>query len=388
MPRLLRALAVAALALAGLTGRGSRTARAEEAKGPSPADVRKAMDAGVDWLRAQFATGFRDEGTFELGELVTLTLIHAGAGAQDEVVKKGLAFLQRTAPRYTYRASLQAMALAEVNPKLYQERIAHCAQFLVDTQLSEGEWGYPGTVNGPGRMPNGVTVSPPPPEEGAEKPSYPRDKVKVVRQGGVTSDSVLRGDFSNTQFAILGLRACASAGVEAPASTWKAALAYLRKYQRPDGGWGYVVQGTQDEASYSSLTCAGVCSTAICLSALGTKDVASDAGIKKALAWLDKNLDPTRNAGADASSVMGPSTWQYYHLYSLERAGRVLGKETVGKRPWYAEGAAWLVARQQADGHWEDDATAVVGTRPRYLTPSETCFALLFLARATRPVTR
>jgi hypothetical protein len=198
---------------------------------------------------------------------------------------------------------------------------------------------------------------------------------------------VEKGDFSNTQFAILGLRACRSAGVDAPPETWKAALAYLRKYQRPDGGWGYVVQGEQDEASYASLTCAGVCSLAICLDALGTKDPTSDAGLRKALGWLDKNLDPTRNVGADTSSVVGPSTWQYYHLYSLERAGRVLGKETIGKRPWYAEGAAWLVARQQSDGHWEDEA-GMVGTRPKYLTPSETCFALLFLARATRPLTR
>ena len=50
----------------------------------------------------------------------------------------------------------------------------------------------------------------------------------------------------------------------------------------------------QDGASYASLTCACVCSLAICLHALGTKDVRSDAGIKKGLAWLDRNLDPER----------------------------------------------------------------------------------------------
>ena len=197
----------------------------------------------------------------------------------------------------------------------------------------------------------------------------------------------MKGDFSNTQVAILGLRACREAGIELPKETWKGALEYLRTFQRPDGGWGYVVQGQQDGASYASLTCAGACSLAICLNALGTGDVRSDAGMKKALAWLDKHLDPSRNVGIDQSEVLGPSPWQYYHLYSLERVGRVLNSETIGKRPWYAEGARWLLGAQAGDGSWAD-GPGPMSPRPSYLTPADTCFAILFLARATRPITR
>jgi hypothetical protein len=370
-------LLVAALARPGL--------RAEE--GPSPGDVKKAIDAATGWLRKEFAGGFVDETDHDAVELVVLTMTHAGLNMQDKTYAQGVALLEKVNPRFTYRTALLAMALAEINPRLYQWRLAHCAQWLVDTQLAGGEWGYPGTVSGPGSMPGGITVAPPPAAEGeAEGSKAPRAKVVIQRRSSQTSDVTLKGDFSNTQFAILGLRACRDAGVEVPKDTWKRALDYLRKYQHDHGGWGYVIQGEQDEGSYASLTCAGICSLAICLSALGTKDVRADSGIKKALGWLDKNLDPSRNAGIENSSVRGPSAWQYYHLYSLERAGRVLGVETLGKRPWYAQGAKWLLGAQQGDGRWEDSEGSM-GSRRSYMTQADTCFAILFLARATRPIT-
>jgi hypothetical protein len=365
------------------------------AAGPSAADVQKAIDGGAGWLRREFAKGFDDVGREDGVELVVLTLAHAGANASDPVFSKGVAVLEKVEPRYTYRTALLAMALAEVNPRLYQWKIAQCAQWLVDTQLAGGEWGYPGTANGPGFNPRGITVSPPPPpppeaaKAGDPKPDphAPRAKVSIKRGDTQTSDVVRKGDFSNTQLAILGLRACREAGVEAPKETWTAALEYLKKFQRPEGGWGYVVSGEQDEASYASLTCAGACSVAICANALGSKDVRSDPNVKRALAWLDKHLDIPQNVGIDRSSVVGPSPWQYYHLYSLERAGRVLGLDVVGKRAWYAEGAKWIVAAQQADGRWEDGEGAGAGGRRPSFTVADTCFALLFLTRATRPLT-
>ena len=121
-----------------------------------------------------------------------------------------------------------------------------------ESQLVGGEWGYPGTVNGPGHMPQGVLVDPPPPPEGvAPEDHRPQERVVIRRRSSQTSVTVLKGDFSNTQFAILGLRACREAGVEVPKETWKKALDYLRNFQRPDGGWGYVMQGEQDGVSYS-----------------------------------------------------------------------------------------------------------------------------------------
>jgi hypothetical protein len=353
---------------------------------PSPADVRKAIDAGTGWLRREFAGGFPDDTFHDAPELVVLTLAHAGSNLKDDVFAKGLALLEKTQPRWTYRTSLLAMALAEVNPRLYQAKIAHCAQWLVDTQLVGGEWGYPSAGTGRDMRPQPVLVEAPPPDADAKPDAAPKERIAIKRRSSQTSAAVLRGDFSNTQFAILGLRACRESGIDVPKETWKGALDYLRKFQRPDGGWGYVMQGEQDGASYASLTCAGICSLAICLHALGTKDVRADPGIKRALGWLDGNLDPARNVGIESSSILGPSPWQYYHLYSLERAGRVLGLDALGRRAWYPEGARWLLAAQQGDGRW-DDAPGPSGKRPTYFTPADTCFAILFLARATRPIT-
>ena len=46
------------------------------------------------------------------------------------------------------------------------------------------------------------------------------------------------------------------------------------------------------------------------------------------------------------------------------------GTETFGKHNWYNEGAHYLLGKQGAEGNW--------GAR------KNTCFAILFLRRATR----
>jgi hypothetical protein len=363
------------------------SARPVAAEEPKASQVQEAISRGRAWLGERFKDGFAGETWHEPTELVVLTLSHAGANLADPVFQKGLAVLEKTEPRFTYRTSLQAMALAEVNPRRYQWKIAHCAQWIVDTQLAGGEWGYPGGVEGSMRRPQGATVAPPPPPEGTKPGETPPPQPKIVlaKRSTTTADRVLKGDFSNTQFAILGLRAAREAGIEVPKETWRAALDYLKKFQREDGGWGYVMGGKQDEVSYASLTCAGLASAAICHHALGTKDVLADGTVKKALSWLRRSLDVEKNVGIENSAVIGPRAWQYYHLYSLERAARVLGLSAVEGREWYPKGARWLLAKQQADGSWLDDPG--LGPQPSYLHVADTCFALLFLTRATKPLT-
>ena len=360
---------------------------ADAPSAPAAADVERAIASGQGFLRARFAAGFEEGGRNNPVELVVLTLAKTGANADDPVFRKGLAALETSELRFTYRVALTAMALSEVNPRLYQRRLAHCAQWLVDTQLPAGEWGYPGTPAGDGWLPKGLGVEPPPTETGKDgaAPSAPIGRIAVQRRSTTYAGAGPKGDFSNTQFAILGLRACRDAGVDVPVETWKAALGYLRSFQRPDGGWGYVVGGAQDEASYASLTCAAVCSAAIALHATGSKDPKADPLVAKGLAWMKKNAAVAENTGIDRSAVAGPSPWQCYHLYSLERAARVLGLTEVGGKPWYPAGAAWLLGAQQGDGRWDDSGQT--DDKHRHLAVADTCFALLFLARATRPLT-
>jgi len=375
MPRL-PALALC-LAL-GLLPAGPR-ALADE--GPSPAEVHRAIAAGAAWLKREHAGGFRSRTFTDPVELVVLTLSHAGVPHGDPVMARGIEMLETVPLAFTYRVSVLAMALERLNGRKYRGRLAHCAQWLVDTQLAGGEWGYPGSIQGPDQQPQAVAVDAPPPAEEADGP------VRIERRVEVASYGKQAGDFSNTQFAILGLRACRDAGIEVPRETWQAAFDYLARTQRKDGGWGYVYAGEQDDASYASLTAAGLASASICLHVLG-KPVPSNRVVKKAQAWLDANFDPARNVGIDRSAIVGPSSWETYHLYAIERVGSVLGLKEIGGRGWYPEGARHLLATQRGDGSWVDGGgDDGVGGRAGYLTTADTCFALLFLAKATPPLT-
>ncbi|MBI4565513.1 MAG: hypothetical protein HY716_12535 [Planctomycetes bacterium] len=74
-------------------------------------------------------------------ELVVLTLSHAGVSRDHPVFEKCLQAMLDSKLEYTYRVALHAMALQRLDPVAHQERLAHCGQWLVDTQCAEGEWG-------------------------------------------------------------------------------------------------------------------------------------------------------------------------------------------------------------------------------------------------------
>jgi len=107
-----------------------------------------------------------------------------------------------------------------------------------------------------------------------------------------------------------------------------------------------------------------------------------DQGIWDAIAWLQVNYTLRANPG------MG-TTWQYYYLYGLERAMVIAAKRMLGPRDWYREGAEMLLRGQQEDGRWQPPGQlGVFGGGPMggsaFRTDVlDTCFALLFLKRAT-----
>jgi hypothetical protein len=124
------------------------------------------------------------------------------------------------------------------------------------------------------------------------------------------------------------------------------------------------------------MTTAGVASLAICRSELldwpgykGSFGERMERGIKDGLAWLAKNFTVETNPGPLGG-------WHYYYLYGLERAGVLTDEEFLGDHDWYREGAEYLVRGQSEKGHW-------LSRRP---VLTDTCFALLFLRRATIPV--
>ncbi|HLG41975.1 MAG TPA: hypothetical protein VI643_01325, partial [Planctomycetota bacterium] len=116
------------------------------------ARVDAAIEKGCAWLLKQtndllreFPHGKRNqaEATSAFTELILLTLAHSGFYPEDHPeVQKLVDHVLKKEIQSTYTASLQAMALAKIDPIKHQWRIAQCAQFLVDNQCENGQWDY------------------------------------------------------------------------------------------------------------------------------------------------------------------------------------------------------------------------------------------------------
>ncbi|MDP6541091.1 MAG: prenyltransferase, partial [Planctomycetota bacterium] len=166
-------------------------------------------------------------------------------------------------------------------------------------------------------------------------------------------------DLSNTQFAAMGLRAAARAGVEVPQEAWCALAARVLDYRRPDGGFGYHAwrDGAGREAR-GSMTTAGVGVLAICRERLTAADARYGAPCYRPLAerveqaiaggleWMAQRFTVTENPGRGADRVA-------YYLYGLERMGALVPTRLVGEHDWYREGAQVLVRTQHEQGHWQ-----------------------------------
>jgi Ca-activated chloride channel family protein len=146
---------------------------------------------------------------------------------------------------------------------------------------------------------------------------------------------------------------------------WEKCLKEMEERHSKDGGWAYHGGGT----SYGSMTCAGICTLALCRYYLGEKDYLNHPRIKSGLKWLAENFKVNENPKE--------KSWPLYYLYSVERVGVFGATELIGDHAWYPLGAKHLVGTQDADGSWKSNhENKEIGTG----------LALLFLTRATAPV--
>lgn len=316
----------------------NRPARGQDPLAPDidSAQIRTAVQKACTWLiRKQNGDGSWSGHSKKGGltALCTLALLTAGENEKSPAIMKGIEYLKRADEQYTYTASLKCQVFAAADPDRYAAALKKAAAFLVAAQNPDGMWTY--TIN------RGRT-----------------------------------GDNSNTQFALLGLHEAAKGGVAIPRTVWTRSNRHFVDNQCEDGGWGY--QRRQREG-YGSMTAAAVASLYICgedLNVGGRKTFRDGAypdcgqyGQNKVIAggleWLIRNFSVKTNPGR--------GSWPYYYLYALERVGMITGMRTFGRYDWYRLGAGELVGKQNDDGHWGRD-------------PSDTAFALLFLAKGNRPV--
>jgi hypothetical protein len=391
--------------------------------------INTAIEKGVEWLKTRQLKDGEHKGSFGDGTnpvyggggamtnggmflastaLSLLTLLKCDVDPEDAVIKNGLAWLDaqlarefgdvkkgRAAPGVmggSYEAGVlmmmyEALAEARVDRKMKadgkdpkkdprpkaeleageKKTVTKVKDWLVATWSRKGGWRY-----------------------GAPLWDTP---------GGVEEDP------SATQIALLGLAAAARMDVEVGELLWQKAALWLLESQEKTGplvkkqaaggagggtyavregdrarGWPYLRRGTKDEEKVSgSMTACGVCSLILCKAGLAksrmwTKSLAAgvERGIWDGLAWIDAHYTVEENPNGFRS--------HYYYLYGLERLGTMGGYEKIGAHPWYADGAKLLVDRQRGEGKWYS------GQELEPCDLIDSCFALLFLKRATVPV--
>jgi hypothetical protein len=383
--------------------------------------INKAVEKGVEWLKAKQVKEGPDKGSWGWGKspsypgggephknmigttaLSLFTLLSCEVPPDDPVIIAGLNYIHtqgdgtfsgKTIQINTYEAATllmmyeslciskldQAMKKAGKDPKkdkkppitlaLLGEKekvfVNGAVVWLKSTQTPDGGWRY-------------------------GEPYFP------APQG-------VRQDVSATQIALLGLISAVRIGVSVAPQVFMKAAEYNVKAQEQDGppapsalstsndgkstvmdkarGWAYANESPEagEKRTSGSMTASGICSLIIAKSQLAktkilTKELAEkvDRGIFDGLAWMNSKYSVTENPGGHRS--------HYYYLYGLERVGMLGDFKSIGMHNWYIDGAKYLVVQQKPDGVWDNKDE--VNPCDVYCT----CFALLFLKKATIPV--
>ncbi len=334
-------------------------------RGPSPAQVDRAIERGVAYLKQHVADvrlPVRYEG------LVGLALLECGVPPEDPVVQRIAASLRKQVSQLTgtYELSLAILFFDRLDSPGDSSRIRALGEVLASGQADNGAWGYQcrhPTISGPSTRRFGVNNLRPavPPRQ------PPRSAVQVWT------------DHSNTQFAVLGLWVAQRHGRNTRIPLTRVDSHY-RGDQNKDGGWSY-------RPNTDSSTLANTCSGLLALAAghginaqagrearpltgpqAGNEPVVA-AGLERAGDFL---VPAWARTGDPSHSLVVGSNYDLYTLWSVERVGTLYDLPRIGGREWYPDFAHLLVQIQKEDGSW----------RRSMPEPIDTSFALLVLRRS------
>ncbi len=301
-----------------------------EPRPATPQEIDAAIDRGVEWLLGrQLIDGSwrerQEDYPSGVTALVLYTLLESEVSPDHPAVLQAIAQLEAHPAARTYSLSCQTLAVAALRDPGRSAWLERMTEELLGWQRGDGGWSYPGD----------------------------------------------QSDLSNTQYAALALRAAAHAGIEVPGAVWSGLASFALRHQenrrKNETDAGFVYTPGDETGETGSMTTAGIAVLAMARSALGEGlgsplRGAVDGGIEAGLDWLGRHWSATSNPNK--------TDFHLYYLYGLERVGALLELAEIGPHSWYDEGAEFLVRTQEPGGAW---AGAEV----------ETCFALLFLARAT-----
>jgi hypothetical protein len=427
------------LLAAVLAGIPSASAWAQNAAGggvlpPNEVDQAKvdlAVANGIKYLKANNAAHLapvdRVGRKMSSRELVLYTYACAGVPEIDADFKTLFDDMMKDKLEATYCVALQAMALEEIERVKYQKRIAQCAKFLVDNQGPQGFWSYGSpsiyVEDSTYDISKRKDVAPVGAAAGGGM-QFVRTKPAVKNKVKVRKDRDGEGhDNSNTQYAALGCRACVDSGIVLEEKVIDASMKWLRDCQKKDkepaeelieGGLngpvkpadgrskitkkaspqGWCYSDHAEHKAYGAMTAGAVGSLAI-WDYIKDNDEGkkrswkNDTDIHEGLVWLANNFSVAGHPGPmeHYKFELGSKYFYFDYLYALERAGMLYGTEIMSTvregmvydpnvtatHKWYPEGAKVLIETQGATGSWGSGTV-------------DTCFAILFLKRATQPL--
>jgi hypothetical protein len=377
----------------------------------SKEQVEKAINNGIKWLRKKqdgdggwgpLGGGNRSYGGGDPAatggtsylhpagptSLALYTLLKCKVSPKDPSVVKGFKYLQNknlSEPEGSYEVSMLLLALCATAD---QDKSTKASEKKVEKL----------TLAGPMRL-------------------WAQDLVKVLKDkrtargwryqvSGAPPTAGGEEDVSSTQLAALALFSAHRLGIRVPASVWEDILSFTMEQQEDTGpetdiedpinktkiktlarGFNYTEALQDDEMNRitGSMTACGVGNVMM------ARFVLTDGGKKRAewdkrpdaqtiqksvndgLGWLKEHWSPFANPNKGNIDV-----YHMYWLYSFERMMDLIDMQRLGTHMWYNEMGQQILNRQAENGHWDTGSTH----EPRDVL--DTCFALLFLKRATK----
>jgi hypothetical protein len=334
-------------------------------------------------------------GPFGPTALAVYTLLKCGVPPNDPLVRRGFEYLRRSKSwkGHSYEISMTLLAVTATADPFKKTKNATAAGGRVNLVGANRTWA----------------------QELLEK-LLTRRAGYAWRYWGAHEDT--RGgprDLSSTQLAALAMFSAERCGLKVDPKVWSGVIRYTLEQQEESGpphpravhapparstdregggaggasiqdaarGFAYIRRSNdkEDRSASGGMTACGIANLMMARFSLTTRAPAAwrveDAAriqqsIYDGLAWLDAHWSPYKNSGAD------PTSYDLYHVYCVERAMDLVGASRIGAHFWYAEMAKEVLSRQAASGCWPKRGE----NSPE--TVMDTCFALLFLHRATK----
>ena len=195
------------------------------------------------------------------------------------------------------------------------------------------------------------------------------------------------GDYSNVNYAVLGLWAAGDERFEIPDDAWRGLELGWVGGQHPNGGWSYLPVGSPGRRKHllptGSMTTAGIASLYLVIDRTyarrgrlgGYRTSAAYKSIQRGLGWMDKNFSAKINPGGR------PGYYNTYYFYNCERVAAAAGLKYFGTHDWFREIAANILRAQKPSG------AIAHGKLPHGDSEMvHTALALLFLCKGSAPV--